>query len=76
MFDLREFINDTITSMMGNEPEYKVRQYASGWYEKGVLGDTDLQEVQTFYTSQNEEQIMTTEEPVLEDAIPMEEVAK
>lgn len=43
MFDLREFVNRTIAGMIGVEAEYKVRQYATGWLDKGVLTVDDLQ---------------------------------
>lgn len=32
-----------------NEDEYKVLQYSLKYYEKGVLGDTDLEEVQKWF---------------------------
>ncbi|MBQ3072984.1 MAG: hypothetical protein IJD20_06795 [Oscillospiraceae bacterium] len=42
MFDLHKFVMDTVTVMIGKEPEYKVRQYALGWLEKDVLTQEDL----------------------------------
>ena len=42
MFDLNVFVMETIDSMIGNEPEYKVRQYCLGWFEKNVLTEADL----------------------------------
>lgn len=42
MFDLRKFVMDTICGMVGKEPDYKVRKYALGWLEKGVLVEEDL----------------------------------
>lgn len=42
MFNLNEFVMDTIDSMIGKEPEYKVRQYALGWYDKEVINNEDL----------------------------------
>lgn len=41
MFNLRDFIVKTISGMVGREADYKVRQYALGWYDKGVLTDAD-----------------------------------
>ena len=46
MFDLREFVNKTLQGMIGQEPDYRVRSYALGWYDKGVLTDADLQTVE------------------------------
>ena len=38
---------ETIDSMIGNEPEYKVRQYCLGWFEKNVLTEADLAYVES-----------------------------
>lgn len=59
MFDLREFIVKTISGMIGREADYKVRQYALGWYDKGVLTDADLQTV--------EDSIVALQEPETEN---------
>lgn len=42
MFCLSEFVFKTIKGMIGNEPDYKVKKYALGWYDKDVLTDEDL----------------------------------
>ena len=42
MFNIHDFVFETILGMIGKEPEYKVRQYALGWLEKNVLANTDL----------------------------------
>lgn len=55
MFDLRTFIKNTLNKMVGKEEEYKVRQYAAGWYDKGVLLADDLAEIEAKYTSAEEE---------------------
>jgi len=40
----------TLTSMKsGGEDEYKIMQYALKYYEKGVLTEEDLAEVQTWF---------------------------
>lgn len=52
MFDLHTFLMDTIHSMIGKEPEYRVRQYALGWYDKGVLDDRDLADIDDTYVAQ------------------------
>ena len=46
MFDLRDFVSKVLADMIGREPDYKVRQYALGWYDKGVLLDADMQVVE------------------------------
>lgn len=42
MFDLHNFILETIKQMIHKEPDYKVRQYALGWYDKSILTEEDL----------------------------------
>ncbi len=42
MFTLHDFILDTVMGMVGREPDYKVRQYALGWLDKGQLTTDDL----------------------------------
>ena len=46
MFSMHNFVFETIISMIGREPEYKVRQYALGWFEKTVLTEEDLAAVE------------------------------
>ena len=52
MFNLHDFLMDTIHGMIGKEPEYKVRQYALGWLEKGVLTQDDLAAIEAEYAAQ------------------------
>ena len=42
MFNLNNFVMNTITKMIGNEPDYKVMEYSLTWYDKQVLKDEDL----------------------------------
>ena len=46
-FSLHDFILTTILGMVHVEPDYKVREYALGWYQKGVLKEENLQTVDT-----------------------------
>ncbi|MBR2896342.1 MAG: hypothetical protein IKC04_00440 [Oscillospiraceae bacterium] len=50
MFNMRDFVMDTILGMVGKEPEYKVRQYALAWMEKDVLTEDDLAALETHLT--------------------------
>ena len=68
MFKLQKFVLDTITKMIGNEPDYKVQEYSLGWYDKKVLTDEDMLLIQTKIEEKNvvvEEEII--EEPVIEE---------
>lgn len=47
-FSMHDFILDTLCRMIaGGETDYRVMQYAAGWYDRGTLVDADMQEVQT-----------------------------
>ena len=46
MFDLREFIKDSFMKAIGDMPDYKIKLNAAGWFEKGVLNESDLEEIQ------------------------------
>lgn len=65
-FSLRNFVMKTLQSMKdGGEDEYKIMQYALKYYEKDVLTEDDLEEVQRWF-----------EEPETGDPeLPSEEVS-
>ena len=47
---LRQFIMTGIRDMIDKEIAlYQTYQYASGWYEKGVLKQEDLEEIEKRY---------------------------
>lgn len=49
-FSLKNFVMKTLSSMRnGGEDEYKIMQYALKYYEKGVLIEEDLAEVQAWF---------------------------
>lgn len=62
MFNLHDFVMDTIHSMIGKEPEYKVRQYALGWFEREVLTEYDLSLVEGWLADQAAAQAQASEE--------------
>ena len=54
-FSLKNFVMKTLLSMKsGGEDEYKIMQYALKYYEKGVLTEEDLAEVQTWFEDPEE----------------------
>ena len=54
-FSLKKFVMKTLTAMRdAGEDEYKVMQYALKYYEKGVLTDDDLAEVESWFEVQEE----------------------
>lgn len=63
-FNLRNFVMKTLTSMKdGGEDEYKVMQYTLKYYEKGVLTEEDLAEIESWFEEkeETEEEDETTE---------------
>ena len=63
-FNLRNFVMKNLTSMKdGGEDEYKVMQYALKYYEKGVLTEEDLAEIESWFEEKEEtkEEDETTE---------------
>ena len=49
MFDLNKFVMDTLRGMVGNYPEFQVREYALNWYAKGTLTEEDLATVESWF---------------------------
>lgn len=48
MFNIRDFIMDTLKGMKGNYPDFQIREYALNWYSKGKLNEEDLAEIEVF----------------------------
>ena len=64
MFNLKDFILKGIKGMIGNEPDYRVIKYSAAWYDKGVLTDAELSEIDRLIAANNppEEAAVETEE--------------
>ena len=43
---LRNFVMKSLKSSIGNMPDYWVLNNALGWYDKGVLVESDLEDIQ------------------------------
>lgn len=52
MFSLNEFIMKTLKGMVGNYPDFQVREYATNWYSKGVLTEDNLAEIDVVIENQ------------------------
>lgn len=79
---LRKFIMDTVIKMIDSVsvPEWQVREYALGWYSKGLLTEQDLIEVEERYKQPEpiaEEvqatEVESTEETSIESVVESEE---
>lgn len=68
MFSLHDFVMKTLLGMVGNEPDYKVREYALGWYDKAKLTSEDMAQVDAAIDVHNT--------PVVEEITEPEEVAE
>ena len=54
MFDLSNFIMKTIKGMVGNEPDYRIQEYALSWYNRGKLTEENLAEIEELINKQYE----------------------
>ena len=47
MFSLKEFLKKGLLDAVGKMADYQIILNAAGWYDKGVLDDNDLIEIQS-----------------------------
>lgn len=62
MFNFKEFIKLGLIKAVGNMADYQVILNAAAWFEKGVLDESDLADIQLCIDSKNEEVEMNAEE--------------
>lgn len=53
MFNLGTFIKGGLIAAVGKMADYQIILNAAGWFEKGVLTETDLAEIQTAIDEKN-----------------------
>ena len=53
MFNLGTFIKGGLVAAVGKMADYQIILNAAGWFEKGVLTETDLAEIQTAIDEKN-----------------------
>lgn len=53
MFNLGTFIKNGFISAVGKMADYQIILNAAGWFEKGVLTETDLSDIQTAIDDKN-----------------------
>lgn len=53
MFNLASFIKNGFISAVGKMADYQIVLNAAGWFEKGVLNETDLAEIQSAIDEKN-----------------------
>ena len=57
MFNFKEFIKNGLIKAVGRMADYQVILNAAGWFEKGVLEESDLADIQLAINSQYEEEV-------------------
>ena len=72
MFNLASFIKNGFISAVGKMADYQIILNAAGWFEKGVLNETDLAEIQAAIDEKNArieaENIVADESEQIENA--------
>ena len=53
MFNLGSFIKGGFIAAVGRMADYQIILNAAGWFEKGVLSESDLAEIQTVIDDKN-----------------------
>ena len=71
MFSLKEFLKKGLLNAVGKMADYQIILNAAGWYDKGVLDDDDLVDIQAeiekqYFDENAEENIATEADTVLE----------
>lgn len=62
MFNFREWVKKGFLDAVGKRPDYWVIWNATGYYEKGVLLEEDLAEINERIDAQHIEEVPTEEE--------------
>lgn len=55
MFSLKEFVKKGLLDAVGKMADYQVIFNATGWHEKGVLEEADLEQINTAIDTKNAE---------------------
>jgi hypothetical protein len=62
MFNLKDFIKNGLVKAVGKMADYQIILNAVGWFEKGVLVEDDLAEIQAVIDAQYAKAEAETEE--------------
>lgn len=66
MFNIRNFIFNTLKEMKGNYPDFQIKEYALNWYSKGKLTEDDLAELEAYIAHEPVEHTDETTGEVIE----------
>ena len=67
MFSLQDFIKGGLITAIGDMPNYQIILKSADWFEKGVLTESDLAEIQEAIDSYYAEPETPIEEPEIEE---------
>lgn len=76
MFSLREFIKNGFKDAVGKMADYQIILNASGYYEKGVLLEEDLAELQELINAKNTVEDTTEDTEITEEVQAIENDAE
>lgn len=75
MFSLREFIKKGLLAGIGKMADFQIILNAAGWFEKGVLLEEDLIEIEAAIEAEIEARNQTTEDFVdIEAQYPTDDI--
>lgn len=69
MFSLKNFIKGGLLNAVGKMADYQVILNAAGWFDKGVLDEVDLAEIQAAIDAKNAPAEVV--EPEIEESEPI-----
>lgn len=57
MFNITDFIMNTLKEMKGSYPDFQIKEYALNWYSKGKLTEEHLAELEEYLVVNKEESV-------------------
>lgn len=69
MFNLGNFIKGGFIAAVGKMADYQIILNAAGWFEKGVLTEADLAEIQAAIDDKNAAEQAAAEQAASEEAV-------
>ncbi len=78
MFSLREFVKTGLLKAIGIQSDYWVMLTAANWFQKGVLEEEDMIEIQTKIEEKNTlvEEITLKEDETVENSVEESEISE
>lgn len=67
MFSFKDFVKNGFIKAVGKMADYQIILNAAGWHEKGVLAESDLEEIQTTIDKQYVAETEESQEEITEE---------